>query len=150
VNDGGKRPRSVPGRLEAALVDAERAEAMYRSLVEQLPGITYTEALDDGRNLSISPQVESLLGYSQEAWMGNGLMWVDLLHPEDRERVVEACHVANRTQEPFRAEYRMIARDGTVVWVRDVAVVVRGSRGQPLCWQGVMLDVTAQRQAKRD
>lgn len=127
---------------------AERAEAMYRSLVEHLPAITYAEALDDATTLSISPQVEAVLGYTQQEWMENTLLWVELMHPDDRDRVVEACNTANRTGEPFRAEYRMIARNGRVVWVRDEAVLVRGSRGQPLCWQGVMLDVTTRKSAE--
>lgn len=136
------------GLLQAALARAEQAEAKYRSLVEQLPGITYTEALDNGRVISVSPQVETLLGYTQEEWLGDPQLWMDLLHPGDRDWVVEACELANRAKEPFRAEFRMIARDGRVVWVRDEAVIVRGSTGQPLCWQGVMLDVTAQRQVE--
>ena len=130
------------GRLEAALARAEEAESKYRALVEQFPAITYTEALDDGRTLSISPQVETLLGYTQEEWMNDALLWVKLLHPEDRERVVESCHDANRNRESFRDEYRMIARDGRVLWFRDEATLVRGSSSQPLCWQGVMMEVT--------
>jgi PAS domain S-box-containing protein len=134
--------RQVDGRLEAALTRAEQAEAKYRTLVEQLPAITYTEALDSARVISVSPQVETILGYTQEEWLGNPRLWVDLLHPEDRDWVVEACELANRTEQPFRAEFRMVARDGRVVWIRDEAVLVWGSHGQPLCWQGVMLDIT--------
>ena len=78
--------------------------------------------------------------------MRNPLLCVELIHPDDRERVVAACEAANRAQEPYRAEYRMVARDGRVVWVRDEAFIVRGSMGQPLCWQGVMLDITEWRQ----
>ncbi len=81
----------VHSRVEAALARAEQAEAKYRSLVEQLPGITYTEALDSGRVISISPQVQTLLGYTQEEWLADAGLWVTLLHPEDRDRVVEAC-----------------------------------------------------------
>ena len=138
----------VHARLEAALARAEHAEAKYRYLVEQLPGITYTEALDSGRVISISPQVETLLGYTQEQWMGDARLWVNRLHPEDRDRVVKACELANRAKQPFRAEFRLIAKDGRVVWLRDQAVLVLGSRGQPLCWQGVMFDITAQRLAQ--
>src|SRR5437870_4355221 len=137
----------VPDRLEDAVARAEQAEAMYRALVERLPAITYTEALDDGRTLSISPQVEVLLGYSQEEWMADPLLWVKVMHPEDRDRVVEACERSNRTEEPFRSEYRMITRDGRVRWFQDEAVAVRGSHGQRLCWQGLMLDITAQKEA---
>ena len=134
--------------MEAALASAEEAEAKYRSMVEQLPAITYTEALDSGRVISVSPQVETLLGYTQDEWMSDASLWVDLLHPDDRDRVLEACELANRAREPYRAEYRMLARDGQVVWIRDEAVLVRGSRGQPLCWQGVMLDITSHKQAE--
>jgi PAS domain S-box-containing protein len=135
-------------RLEAAMARADQAEAMYRALVERLPAITYTEALDDGRTLSISPQVETLLGFTQDEWMEDSLLWVDLLHPDDRDRILESCHLANRREEPFTAEYRMISRDGRVVWVRDEAELVLGSNGRPLCWQGVMMDITLQKKAE--
>ncbi len=137
----------VPGRLEAALTRAETSEAMYRSLIARLPAITYAEALDDGRTLSISPQIEALLGCSQEEWMADPLLWIDMIHPDDRARVISECEDANRLDRPFRSEYRMIARDGRVLWFRDEADVVRGSAGQRLCWQGVMFDITAERDA---
>jgi PAS domain S-box-containing protein len=146
--DRSDQPTALPSRLAAALARAQATEAMYRDLVGRLPAITYTEALDDGRTLSISPQVESLLGCSQDEWMVDPLLWVALIHPEDREWVVESCRESNRKEEPFRAEYRMIARDGRVVWFRDEAEIVRGSAGQRLCWQGVMFDITAQKEAE--
>lgn len=77
--------------------------------------------------------------------MEDSLLWVGLMHPEDRDRVIEYCDRVNQAKEPFKAEYRMIARDGRVVWVRDEAALVLGSRGQPLCWQGVMVDITVQK-----
>lgn len=125
----------------------ERAEAMYRSLVQSLPGITYAEALDDSRTLSISPQIEDMLGYTEGAWMSDSLLWIKLMHPEDRDRVVESCRVANETGRPWRDEYRMIARDGRIVWIRDEAHLVSGSKGQPLCWQGIMWDITVEKTA---
>ena len=124
---------------------AERAEAMYRSLVESLSGVTYAEALDDGRTLSIGPEFVEMLGYTEDEWMSDSLLWTKVIHPDDREWVVESCERANATGEPWCGEYRMIARDGHVVWIRDEAVLVRGSHGQPLCWQGVMSDITAQK-----
>lgn len=123
----------------------ERAEAMYRSLVQSLPGITYAEALDDSRTLSIGPQIVDVLGYTESEWMSDSLLWIKLMHPNDRDRVIESCRRANETGEPWRDEYRMIARDGRTVWIRDEAHLVHGSKGQPLCWQGVMWDVTAEK-----
>ena len=134
-----------PGQLQAALSRAEEAEALYRTLVERSPAITYTETIDEGNTLSISPQVEAVLGYTQEEWTGNDI-WVRILHPEDRRRVVEACHTANRERRPYSDEYRMITKEGRTVWIRDEAEIVWSSDGQPLCWQGVMTDVTAERE----
>lgn len=133
------------GYLEAALGRAEQAEAKYRSLVELVPAITYTEDLDSGRVFAISPQVETILGYTQEEWMGEASLWIDRIHSDDRDRVVAACELANRAREPYGEDYRMIARDGRIVWIRDEAVLVLGSNGQSLCWQGVMRDITPQR-----
>jgi len=126
----------------------ERAEAMYRSLVASLPAITYAESLDDGRTLSVSPNVVDMLGYTEREWMGDSLFWMKIIHPDDRDRVVESCRLANETGQPWDSEYRLYARDGRIVWVRDRATLVQGSMGQPLCWQGVMWDITAEKTAE--
>ena len=123
---------------------------MYRSLVESLSGVTYAEAIDDGRTLSIGPQIVDMLGYTEDEWMSDSLLWHKVIHPEDREWVVESCEQANAVGRTVEGEYRMIAKDGRVVWIRDEAMLVRGSQGQPLCWQGVMWDITAQRQQVQD
>jgi len=121
---------------------AEESQPVPIAQAEELLAIPYAEALGDGRTISISPQVEALLGYTQEEWMRDPLLWVELMHPEDRDRVVAACEAANRSGEPFRADYRLIARDGRVIRIRDEAFLVRGADGSALCWQGVMFDVT--------
>jgi PAS domain S-box-containing protein len=131
--------------VHAARSRADEAEAKYRSLVDLLPAITYVEDLGTGRTFSISPQVEPMLGYTPEEWLGEAERWADRLHPDDRDRVIDACARANADHAPWRAEYRMIAKDGRTVWIHDRAELVLGSDGRPLCWQGVMVDITAQR-----
>ena len=145
-SQGMSKP-TTSGFLEAALGRAEQAEAKYRSLIEMLPAITYTEDLDSGQTFAISPQIETILGYSQEEWMGDASLCIDRIHPDDRERVVAACELANIAGEPYSADYRMIARDGRIVWIRDEAMLVRGSNGQPLCWQGVMREIVPRSQS---
>jgi len=114
-----------------------------------LPSIAYVEEIENGRVISIAADVEGVLGYSPEEWLGTDL-WVTLLHPDDRDRVVEGfIDLAGQADEPFITEYRMIARDGRVVWIRDEAVLVRGSFAQPLCWQGTMYDISAERGSAR-
>jgi PAS domain S-box-containing protein len=128
----------IDGYLRAALSRAEEAEAKYRSLVELVPSITYVEAVGTGRTYSIGPQLEWILGYTQEEWMGEANRWKRCIHPDDRDRVVDACETANRSGTPYHEVYRVMTKDGRVVWIRDDAELVRGAGGDPLCWPGVM------------
>jgi PAS domain S-box-containing protein len=137
----------VESVVQGVLTRADEAEAKYRSLVELVPVITYCEALDTRRTFSISPQIETILGFTPEEWLGDASRWENCLHPDDKERVIASCARANESRSPWREDYRVIARDGRTVWIHDEAVLVLGSNGQPLCWQGVMVDVSEQREA---
>jgi two-component system sensor histidine kinase/response regulator len=137
---------TTDGYLGSALRRADQAEAKDRSLVEPIPAITYTEDVDSGQTYAVSPDIEVILGYTPEEWMGEASLCIDRVHPDDRDGVVAACELANRAGEPYRAEYRMFARDGRIVWIRDEAVLIRGSNGQPLCWQGVMREISGPKQ----
>jgi diguanylate cyclase (GGDEF)-like protein/PAS domain S-box-containing protein len=134
-------------RTEDALRDAE---ARFRTLVEQVPATIYVEELArNGKTLTyISPQYEAMLGYSAEEGTSHQEHWIELVHPEDRERVLAEDVRTDETGEPFATEYRMFAADGSVVWIRDEAILVRDDEGVPLFWQGVMLDITACREAE--
>ena len=126
-----------------------KAEARSRSLVEQIPAVTFMAALDeDVREFYVSPQIEALLGFTQEEWLSNPFLWYRQLHPDDRER----CHMefarGCQTGGPFRAEFRALTRDGSVVWVRGEARVVRDDEGQPLFLQGIAYDVTESKRAE--
>jgi diguanylate cyclase (GGDEF)-like protein/PAS domain S-box-containing protein len=124
-------------------------EARYRALVERIPAVTYVDALDEVSSaIYMSPQVETLLGYPPDEWLVDRELFVKLLHPEDRQRVLAENARTNETGESFEMEYRMLAKDGRTVWVRDEAVLVRDNAGRPRCWQGVMLDVTERKEAE--
>jgi diguanylate cyclase (GGDEF)-like protein/PAS domain S-box-containing protein len=121
----------------------------YRTLVEHLPLVVYIDALDAASsNLFTSPQIEPLLGYSVEEWASDATLFVRTLHPEDRDRVLTAHARTHSTHEPLSVEYRLLANDGRVVWVRDEGVVVVDEQGEPLYLQGYLLDVTAEREAQ--
>lgn len=127
--------------------DALEIERRYRTLVEQLPLVVYVDALDEGSsNIFTSHQIEPLLGYTVEKWRDDADLFIRTLHPEDRERVLAAHARTHRTHEPLSLEYRLVARDGRVVWVRDDGVVVVGDDGEPLYLQGYLLDITAERE----
>ncbi len=121
-----------------------QTDAMYEALVNHIPAVVYVGAGDEvNTTLYISPQVEGMLGYVQEEWLEDPGLWVKLLHPEDRERVLVKANRARATGEPFEAEYRLIGHDGSVVWVHDKAVRVEEVVDEAVTvWQGVMLDIT--------
>src|SRR6516164_3480509 len=133
-------------RAEAWL---RRLEARYRTLVEGIPAVTFMAALDEGVNeLYVSPQIETLLGFSQKEWLEDPILWYAQLHPDDRPRWhVEFAHTC-ATGEPFRSVYRFVARDGRVVWVHGEAQVVRDEDGRPLFLQGVAFDISGIKQAE--
>jgi len=127
----------------------KEAEARYRTLVEQLPAVVYIDAVDDvSTALYMSPQYEALVGYTPEERTADPELWVRLLHPADREAVLAESARTNETGDPFRMEYRLIAKDGRVVWVRDEAVLLRDEHGAPRSWQGVLLDITERKLAE--
>jgi PAS domain S-box-containing protein len=145
--------RVVANTLGAAItreLGAQRlvdAQERYRTLIEQIPAITYMEDASTGDAIYTSPQVATLLGYDEHEW-GSYDQWAAAIHPDDRERVVEEDDRTNARGDPFRCEYRLIAKDGRVVWVLDEAVLMRDEAGVPRYWQGVRFDITARKEAE--
>jgi PAS domain S-box-containing protein len=125
------------------------AERRYRALVEQIPVVTFLAALDeDIQELYVSPQIENLLGFTQEQWLENPFLWYNRLHPDDRQRWAEEFARTCATGAEFREEYRLIARDGRVVWVHGECRVIRDEEGNPLFLQGVAYDITESKEAQ--
>jgi PAS domain S-box-containing protein len=134
-------------RAEAAL---RAAEAKYRTLVEQLPLVTYAVDLKSGAVIYVSPQIEDLLGYPAAQWLSERQNWYSVLHPDDRDGVLAATEAAHASDKAFRGEYRLVASDGRVVWVRDEATIVQDEQGQPLFAQGFLLDVSDRQRAEEE
>jgi diguanylate cyclase (GGDEF)-like protein/PAS domain S-box-containing protein len=127
----------------------QEAEHRYRTLVEQIPAITYITAPDEaGSPIYISPRLETALGYQPENWVGNRKVRIAALHPDDAQRVIEAQVQSWCSGEPFRMEYRMVAADGRIVWVHDECLLVRNHEGIPVCWQGIILDVSERKRSE--
>jgi PAS domain S-box-containing protein len=124
------------------------AESRYRALVEQTPVVTYLEALKPSNvTLYISPQVEGFLGYAPEEITRPEPVWPGLMHADDYSRVMSVSDQAERDESPFNIEFRLVAKDGHVVWVHDQAVLIRDDEGRPLFWQGVWVDITERKRA---
>jgi PAS domain S-box-containing protein len=112
--------------------------------------VTYAVDLKNGAVIYVSPQIEELLGYPAAKWLGENENRYSVLHPDDRDGVLAATEVAHASDEAFSGEYRLVASDGRVVWVRDEATIVQGERGRPLFAQGFLLDVSDRQRAQEE
>lgn len=131
--------------LDERTTQLRQTEAKYRTLVEQIPMVTYIAPLDKARGaFYISPQIEAVLGYAPEEWLADPGLWVKLLHPDDQDRVLTEVQGSRPDSHGvlFRSEYRIFTRKGAVLWLRDEAIAVRNDQGEPEFLQGIMFDIT--------
>jgi PAS domain S-box-containing protein len=131
------------------------AEAKYRLLVEQIPAVTYIDEVpeDDPTDLTpvyISPQLERLLGYAPHEWLADPDLWNQVTHPDDVDAAENGARRAFEDGSPLSIEYRMVARDGRTVWVREEASLYRDEDGAPKFWQGIYIDITDLKRAQNE
>ncbi len=128
--------------LEQRQGELRQAEAKYRTLVEQSPAVTYVASADDRENPTyVSPQFEAMLGYPVREVMHRGFV-SKRIHPDDARRVADALQASTACAAPMCIEYRLLTRDGHVLWVRDASQLVCDDAGQALFWQGILIDIT--------
>ncbi len=133
----------------AALTEAVAAQQRFRDLVNSVEGIVWEADAQGFQFLFVSKQAERILGYPVERWLSEPTFWADHLHPDDRGRAVQFCEEAVADKRDHDFEYRIIAADGRVVWVRDLlTVVVQGDRATRL--RGVMVDITERKRAEEE
>ena len=145
LDNARQSAQTIRAREEAL----RESEVKYRSLVERIPAIIYTAAMDETKTrLYVSPQVKRILGFTQEEYLANPELWRELLHPDDRQRILGESEYFYATGEPFISEYRTFTRDGRVVWVHDEAVILRDTSGKPQFIQGVRMDITELKQVE--
>jgi PAS domain S-box-containing protein len=117
------------------------AEIKYRMIVERVAAISYiAEPGVNGRWYYVSPQIEAILGYSQDEWLDDSENWLRFVHPDDHSIVNEAEATALR-RNSFQAEYRVTRKDGTTIWLSDTAVIVQGSENHPVM-EGILVDIS--------
>ncbi len=136
--------------LKLAEERQQEAETRFRTLVERVPSTMYIAAIDElSSTIYLSPQIEMLLGYTTDEWLSNPRSWLDALHPDERDRVIEEI-TPRSNNDDLHSEYRLRHRDGHFVWVRDQATLVLDDAGNPLHWQGFLLDISEQKRAQEN
>ena len=139
------------GNISQLLKKTHESETRYRSLLENIPTITYINSSDtDSFTQYVSPQVEKLLGYSQEEFIQDKTLWTKILHPDDRDQVFAENIRTVQSGEAFQLEYRLLTKDDRIVWVRDEAILLHDSQGTPQYWLGVWTDITTRKEAEQE
>jgi diguanylate cyclase (GGDEF)-like protein/PAS domain S-box-containing protein len=129
---------------------ADPARADYRGLLHRVPAILYTADTGEcGRWHYVSPQIETILGYTPDEWCADPGLWASRLHPDDVGRVLQEEAMAAGTPGSAAAEYRLLHRDGHPVWLRDDALLQEDEDGVSR-WHGVMSDITEQKAAEAE
>jgi PAS domain S-box-containing protein len=137
-------------RARVMAIALERSQSRYRQLIEQIPGVLYVIELGEpSRPVYVSPRIEEIVGLTVEEWMSGVDRMLELVHYDDRERVVEAIRAQRERGRPTETEFRCVRPDGEVVWLRDArAVVVQD--GDRRLLQGLLFDVTASKRAEAE
>jgi PAS domain S-box-containing protein len=130
------------------------AELTFRTMVEQNPAVFYIQGIDPNdptRSLTqyVGPGAEEMTGVPVEQMIADPGLWRTMIHPDDRQMVFEADTASNTDgSDRFALEYRMVRKDGTIVWILDEATLVRPEHRPPY-WQGFQLDITARKEAEQ-
>jgi PAS domain S-box-containing protein len=146
-------------RLNGVMVDISQyrqterrlreTEQRYRTLVEGMPAVVYiAEFGEDGPWRYISPQIETIFGFSRDEWMSGARAWRDRILPEDRQLALDAELQLLHGEPRMQCEYRIRSGDGRLIWIREEAEPLLDDAGRPTQLQGVMYDITEQKEAQ--
>lgn len=145
---GGTKERSAArsgtGDSEKIRAELRRTREQYEHLVASIDGIVWEADADTFRFTFVSEKAERLLGYPSSRWIEDESFWADHIHPDDRPWCVDYCRRATADRQDHDFEYRMIASDGRIVWLRDLVTIVEPDSG-PALLRGIMIDVTERR-----
>lgn len=143
-------PRRQPVRAAVAqrrTLAARSDEIDYRKLLESVHAIVWRADARTFQTTFASKEAEDILGYRLESWRSVPGFWLDHVHPDDRERVIQLTSAAIAEHRRHDFEYRMIAADGRIVWLRNIVNVVV-ERGKPKELIGISVDITERKRAE--
>jgi diguanylate cyclase (GGDEF)-like protein/PAS domain S-box-containing protein len=137
--------RGVTSALKESQQALRENEKNLEFLVNHVPVVVYkAETGQLGRWWYVSPQIEQLLGYAPDEWLNDPALWWKRIHPDDRDQVLadEEAMVVATASHSDPVQYRMVTKEGRIVWVNDDAAVIRDEEGSALYWSGVLSDIT--------
>ena len=134
-------------RAEEAL---QKSEMIFRGLVEHLPSVVYMSTIDETNSMIfVSPQIKTLLGYTPEEWLAEPTLWAKSLYAEDRQNVLMQITALTPGSPPTDIEYRIMAKDARLVWVREQVKILTSQVGGHQFRQGIMSDITERKAVEK-
>lgn len=121
------------------------AKKRNRSLIDNLDGIFWEADAETFEFNYLSPQVERITGYTAEEWMATKDFWQSHIHPQDRDRVVQICHIETQNLKDHAFDYRFVTKDGRIIWLNDRVKVIT-KKGKPYLMQGMMVEITREKE----
>jgi len=133
-----------------ALTELIENEQFYRSVVEDISGIVYNCAMDDDWTMYyISDGILNMSGYPASDFIGNTIRsYTSIIHPEDRKAVNEAVQRGNDQNSPYTIEYRILHKDGSVIWVFEEGRGIYNGQGEFQHLSGTIINVTEHKAAE--
>jgi len=133
-------------RVETALrVEQQK----FENLVNSIDGVVWEASPADFNFRFVSQQAERLLGHARAEWTDDPDFWTEHLHPDDYMLARDLRIKGQQSEKANHFEYRMIAADGRVVWIREISSYVI-ENGEPQSLRGVLFDITEQKQAEEE
>jgi len=148
--DGRTDPPALDADDEPGSETLRELRARYGALVENIPAIVFIDepSADGGSTVYVSPQVKDIFGVTPEEFAADPDLWKRSLHPDDAERVLREYGDTLEADDRVIGDYRIVRPDGRTVWIRDRATMLRDECGVPVLQQGIMYDVTDQKEAE--
>jgi PAS domain S-box-containing protein len=125
-----------------------QSQQKIESLINSIDGIVWECDFNTYEFTFVNKKAEEISGYPVSEWLDDPQFWADKIHPDDRTWAIEFCQLSSQTKSQYDFEYRMIARDGSIIWMRDIVNVIR-ENGVPVSLKGIMIDITKTKEAEK-
>ncbi len=136
--------QDLEARVEERTQDLRHSQEYLRQLTENIDSVFWMTDPDKQQIIYVSPAYDRIWGYSVQTLLDNPQQWIEVIHPDDRARVVVAF--PKQLKGEYNEEYRIIRPDGEVRWIRDRAFPILNATGEPFRIAGIAEDITEQRQ----
>ncbi|MCC6551839.1 MAG: PAS domain-containing protein [Polyangiaceae bacterium] len=149
AEERARRAEEAAARLSAEVTRNQRFEELIGYAPVVLWESWFQTDPDSQRIGFVSDYILTLSGYTKEEWLSSGNFWTDLIHPEDRERVVAESN-ANIAAGAGTLEYRWVRKDGKIIWGLTRMIAIRDDEGRPIGVRGVTVDINERKVAEAE